>query len=248
MSSSRAAQTTSLLHVDSERGGSYAKLNFKTGESFHLAKSCPFSKTSLSHLPALPSSILPVPTILLPSSSRKTSLSRPSSTVVRIILSNICDCTVKSNSPTSAFTSTVSSTATTAKNSTSSLLPPSPSHPLHHASDPTPPSGHPHHITSLVHTPSTSGLATSLLAALASHSCAEYFASHAYTSYAPCATSIPKMFGSHASRETALAEPDRPGEPSPMYSSQKRLRLRVGRHAGVGRAQARDGRLERAEG
>lgn len=88
--------------------GPSAKLNsFKTGESFHLAKSCLVStkvcrstsllstsvaghtpshiptygsttpKTSLSYLPTLPSSILPVPTIPLSSSSRNSSISRP---------------------------------------------------------------------------------------------------------------------------------------------------------------------------
>ncbi|KAI2689958.1 hypothetical protein DTO027I6_1055 [Penicillium roqueforti] len=232
--------------------GPSTKLNsFKTGERFHLAKSCPFStkicrstsplstsvaghtpshtitygsttpKTSLSHLHALPSSILPASTIPRSSSSRKISLSRLS-TAARITPRNIYDRTTKSNSPTSAFTPIVSSTATAAKNFTSSSLPTSPSHPLYHAYDPTLPSGNPHHITSLSHTLSISGSATSLLAALASHSCAEYFASHVYKSYAPCATSMPKIFGPHTSRETALAEPDRLGEPSPMYSSQKR--------------------------
>ncbi|GFF23012.1 hypothetical protein IFM61606_08699, partial [Aspergillus udagawae] len=129
-----------------------SKLNsFKSGETFHLAKSCPFStknrrstfplsssasghtpshiltygsttpKASLSHTFALLSPILPLRTIPLSSSFRKSSLSCPSLTAACITPSNTCDRTAKSNSPSS--TPTVSSTATAAKNSTSSSPP-----------------------------------------------------------------------------------------------------------------------------
>ncbi|OJZ84482.1 hypothetical protein ASPFODRAFT_681478 [Aspergillus luchuensis CBS 106.47] len=174
------------------------------------------SKASLTHPPALSLSINSSCTIRLPSSPTNRSLSCLSFTTACMTASSICDGIDKSNSSISIPWSpnpSVSSTATAARNSTSSLTT-SPSHPLHHACTPNPPSGHPHHITCSDWLFQSGPPPPDI--------CARYSVSSPYISNIPCATNIPNLSDPSVCQGVTSAMRDGGEVSGVKWSSQKR--------------------------